>query len=82
MNGTVIGLASGVALGFAGAFGGVVALLIVLVLGPGSRPAHPVAGGCERPGLSTAAARLCDGECTPRHSTAPPYRLLFINCFV
>lgn len=33
MNGTVIGLAFGTALGFAAAFGGVVALLIVLVLG-------------------------------------------------
>jgi hypothetical protein len=33
MNGTVIGLAFGTALGFAAAFGGFVALLIVLVLG-------------------------------------------------
>jgi hypothetical protein len=33
MNGTVTGLAFGTALGFAAAFGGVVALLIVLVLG-------------------------------------------------
>lgn len=33
MNATVIGLAFGTALGFAAAFGGIVALLIVLVLG-------------------------------------------------
>jgi hypothetical protein len=33
MNATVVGLAFGTALGFAAAFGGVVALLIVLVLG-------------------------------------------------
>lgn len=33
MNATVLGLAFGIALGFAGAFGGFVAFLIVLVLG-------------------------------------------------
>jgi hypothetical protein len=33
MNGTMIGLLAGLALGFAGAFGGPVAFLIVLVLG-------------------------------------------------
>jgi hypothetical protein len=33
MNGTLIGLLAGLALGFAGAFGGFTAFLIVLVLG-------------------------------------------------
>jgi hypothetical protein len=60
MNATVVGLAFGTALGFAAAFGGVVALLIVLVLGAAGWAVGRWADGkLDLPGL-TARGRDSD----------------------
>lgn len=60
MNATVIGLAFGTALGFAAAFGGAGALLIVLVLGVlGGAAGHWLDGKLD---LSALTARRQDAD--------------------